>query len=169
MAPAVKHADHDYIVARHERYIEAYCSGSAERMMEFMDKEDFKYSDFGQHIHLEARFKSTPQSSGSSICSLTTSTGGQREGMSHSTVKDQFAHTFLNFHDLKIKTLSLYGHKHFTAWEWVITCKPALGQGGKRLSKEEAPPAKLIGCTLMWWNDEDKIVKNHDYTHVREP
>ncbi|MCJ1248640.1 hypothetical protein MMC30_005858 [Trapelia coarctata] len=141
MAPAVKHSDHDFIVARHERYVEAYRSGSAERMMEFMDKEVFKYSDFG----------------------------GQREDMSHSTVKDQFTHTFSNFHDLKIKTISLHGHKHFTAWEWVITCKHALGQDGKRMSKEEAPPKKLIGCTLMWWNDKDKIVKNHDYTHAREP
>lgn len=52
------------------------------------------------------------------------------------------------------------------AWEWVITCKHVLGHDKKRLRKEEAPPKKVIGCTLMWWNDKDK---NHDYTHEREP
>jgi hypothetical protein len=48
MAPGSKHADHDYIVARQERYIEAWRSGSPENVMEFMDKDDFNYSNFGQ-------------------------------------------------------------------------------------------------------------------------
>lgn len=89
--------------------------------------------------------------------------------MSCSSVKQQFEHTFSNFHDQKIKTISLHGHEHFTAWEWAATCKPALQHDGKRLSKEEVPPSKLIGCTLMWWNDKDKIMKNHVSTQVREP
>ena len=100
---------------------------------------------------------------------MLTCAGGQREEMSHSTVKDQFEHTFSNFHDLEIRTVSLHGHKRFTAWEWEITTKPALGGDGQRLAVEEATPMKLIGCTLMWWNDKDKIVKNHDYTHARDP
>lgn len=58
--------------------------------------------------------------------------------------------------------------RHFTAWEWTITCKHALGTDGERLSREEGPAKKLMGCTLMWWNDEDKIVRNHEYTQVRE-
>jgi hypothetical protein len=48
IAPGGKHADHDYIVARQERYIEAWRSGSPEKVMEFMDKGDFNYSNFGQ-------------------------------------------------------------------------------------------------------------------------
>lgn len=48
MAPADKHADHDYIVARQERYVEAWCSGSPERIMEFMCDKELKYSNFGQ-------------------------------------------------------------------------------------------------------------------------
>lgn len=77
--------------------------------------------------------------------------------MSRSTVKEQFEHTFLNLHGLKIETILLHGHRYFTAWEWVLECRPALQHDGKRLSKEEAPPGKLTGCTLMWWNDKDKI------------
>lgn len=46
--PTTRHPDHEYIVARHDRYIEAYNSRSVERMMEFMDEEDFVYSDFGE-------------------------------------------------------------------------------------------------------------------------
>ena len=51
MAPATKHKDpdHAYIVARQERYIEAWRSGSQERVMEFMDKDNFNFSDFSQY------------------------------------------------------------------------------------------------------------------------
>ena len=93
--------------------------------------------------------------------------GATAEGLSHSKVEDLFRSTFDNVHDLKLETRSLHGDKSFTAWEWVITCKAALHPDGWRLKREEAPPKKLIGCTLMWWNDEDKITKNHDYTHER--
>jgi hypothetical protein len=50
-----------------------------------------------------------------------------------------------------------------------MPCEAGLGPDGKRLSKEESRPVKLIGCTLMWWNDKDKIVKNHEYMQGREP
>ena len=47
MVLASKPADHDYVVARQERYIEAWRSGSPERIMEFRDSEDLTYSNFG--------------------------------------------------------------------------------------------------------------------------
>ena len=47
MPPSTKESDYDHIVARQKRYVEAYNSGSAERMMEFMDRESLVYSDFG--------------------------------------------------------------------------------------------------------------------------
>ncbi|MCJ1267764.1 hypothetical protein MMC22_007650 [Lobaria immixta] len=140
MAPTATHADHEYIVARQQRYIEAWSTGSAEKTMEFMDKEDFGYSNFGI----------------------------QQENLPHAVVKDLFTHSFSDHHDVKLKTRSLHGHKHFTAWEWSMTFKFAKGPDGKRLSKEEARPQKLIGCTLMWWNDQDKIIRNHEYMQVRE-
>lgn len=43
-----KHKDHDYVVARQERYIETYRKGDPKAMMEWMDLEDFEYSDFGK-------------------------------------------------------------------------------------------------------------------------
>lgn len=76
--------------------------------------------------------------------------------------------TLSNFHDLKIETCSLHGHKHFTVWEWSITYKHAVGSDRRRLSKEEVMPKKLVGCTLMWWDDGVKIVKNHEYVQVKD-
>lgn len=59
---------------------------------------------------------------------------------------------FAGMHDLNIKTLSVHGHKDFTAWEWEINYQPAVeAENGKRLSKEEAIAKRLVGCTLMWW------------------
>lgn len=75
---------------------------------------------------------------------------------------------FSNFHDLEIETRSLHGHKHFTAWEWTITCKHAVGADGGNLSREKVVPKRLVGCTLMWWDDRDMIVRNHEYVQVRE-
>ena len=41
------HPDHDHMHARHQRFVDAWVSHSAERIMEFMDKDDFNYSTFG--------------------------------------------------------------------------------------------------------------------------
>ena len=30
-----------------------------------------------------------------------------------------------------------------------------------------APPKKLIGCILMWWNNDDKIIRNHEVGQIR--
>ena len=47
MASLEKHADHDYIVERQERYAEAWRSLDPERIMSFMDPKDLSYSGFG--------------------------------------------------------------------------------------------------------------------------
>ena len=46
MAPAHNHADHGYIVARQERYVEAWRSVFPEKTMEFIEKDDLDYSNF---------------------------------------------------------------------------------------------------------------------------
>lgn len=46
MHSATKHSDHDHIVTRQEKYIEAWRSGLPERIMEFMHSEDLTYSNF---------------------------------------------------------------------------------------------------------------------------
>ncbi|KAL8712552.1 MAG: hypothetical protein Q9225_006913 [Loekoesia sp. 1 TL-2023] len=140
MAVSLKHAEHDYIVARQERYMDTYRKGDAKKMMEWMDPDEFVYSDIT----------------------------GNQTGLKHGKVHSAFQQTFADYHDLEVKTLSLHGHKNFTAWEWLITYKPAKDQHGARLAKEHTPPKKAVGCTLMWWKN-DKIVKNHDYYQPRDP
>lgn len=63
----------------------------------------------------------------------------------------------------------MHGHKHFTAWEWIATCKPLVGADGTKVSKEEGILTKVVGCTLAWWDDDDKMVRNHDYWRVPGP
>lgn len=54
-------------------------------------------------------------------------------------------------------------------WEWTITCRPKKCiKTGKHLTKDEAPHKRLLGCSLMWWDDDDKIVRNHDYSQMSD-
>ena len=46
---------------------------------------------------------------------------------------------------------------------------PAKGEDGKKLTEAEAEPKRLIRCSLQWWSDDDKIVKNRDYVQMRDP
>ncbi|KAI9648097.1 hypothetical protein NHQ30_002726 [Ciborinia camelliae] len=136
-----KHNDHDHIMKRLDGYIKAYRKGDTEAIMKFYHPDNFVYSDFST---------------------------SNRQLMGLEEVASHYTHTFNDFHDLQIRTLSVHGHKDFTAWEWEISCKPAIDQEtGKRLAKEEAELKKLVGCTLMWWED-DKIVRNHDYVQLKE-
>ena len=48
MPLVINHSDEDYIVARQERYIEAWRSGSPERIKKFMHSDDFTYSNFSR-------------------------------------------------------------------------------------------------------------------------
>jgi len=72
--------------------------------------------------------------------------------MTHSNIKDLLAKNETDFHDIEIRTRSVHGHRYFTAWKYIITCKPALNLAERRLKEEEASQNKVFGCTLMWWN-----------------
>ena len=69
-------------------------------------------------------------------------------------------------------SLSVNGHKYFTAWEWEVTFNYVRPM--QEVANEEAfgqamadgRSMRMVGVSLMWWNDEGKIVKNHDYTKV---
>ena len=60
MAAPKKNVDHDYIVARQEKYLAAYRSGSSKAMMEWMDPENLIYSDFGTYTPARTDLPSTP-------------------------------------------------------------------------------------------------------------
>ncbi|TID12798.1 hypothetical protein E2P81_ATG09750 [Venturia nashicola] len=134
------HEEHQHISARLDDYIKAYSSGNAEAMMKFYHPTNFVYQDLSTN----------------------------NPAIERQEFEDQYKRTFASMHDFNIKTLSVHGHKDFTAWEWEIICRPAIeAETGMKLSKEEATEKRLVGCTLMWWED-DLIVRNHDYVHLKE-
>ncbi|TGO36572.1 hypothetical protein BHYA_0121g00330 [Botrytis hyacinthi] len=136
-----KHGDHDHIMKRMDTYIKAYKKGDTEAIMKYYHPTNFVYSDF-----------STPNN--------------QLMGLSE--VESHYSKTFSDFYDLTITTASVHGHKDFTAWEWEITCRPAISpETGERLPKEKTELKKLVGCTLMWWED-DLIIRNHDYVQLKD-
>lgn len=85
-----------------------------------------------------------------------------KEGLSHSHLKELVARNNTDYHEMN------NGDKTFTAWEWVIKSRAAVGADGRRLKKEEAPLKKVVGCSHMWWNKDDKIVRNHEYQLLRD-
>ncbi|KAE9370874.1 hypothetical protein N431DRAFT_492880 [Stipitochalara longipes BDJ] len=67
---------------------------------------------------------------------------------------------------LSLKTIAINGTKDFTAWQWEWEfIKKAGGKSGfEDLDKgAEGQMLKMRGCSLTWWNEEDKVVKNCDY------
>ena len=161
MPTSQKHADHDYILARQERYIAAYLKGSPKAMMEWMDPEDFVYSDFSTSIKNLLHY-TTP------LLFANNPVASKQIDMKHDQVHSLIERAFTSFSDHNIKTIALNGHRDFTAWEWEITCRAVIDAEGRRVEGGEAELRKLKGCTLQWWNERDKIVRNHDYVHVVE-
>lgn len=69
---------------------------------------------------------------------------------------------------------SINGHKYFTAHEWEATFKyikemvEVSNEKAFGPEKADGRLMRMVGVSLMWWNDEGKIVKNIDYTKVLE-
>ncbi|ESZ96965.1 hypothetical protein SBOR_2647 [Sclerotinia borealis F-4128] len=159
-----KHGDHEHIMKRLDGYIKSYRSGDTEAIMKYYHPDNFVYSDFSVSSPLPSSiFTLSPPKTKTNPPGTPT-----RHLMTHDEVATHYTNTFTSFHDLQINTLSLHGHKDFTAWEWEISCKPAISlETGEPVQKEEAQARKVVGCTLMWWEGE-KIVRNHDYVQVME-
>jgi hypothetical protein len=85
-----------------------------------------------------------------------------------------FTNMYASCANLKVQTVSINGHKNFTTWEWNLTfnyVKPAAEAGGEEEFQADMADGrlmKMIGASVSWWNDEGKIVKNHDYAKVVE-
>jgi len=85
-----------------------------------------------------------------------------------------FTNMFTSCANFDLKTVSINGHKNFTTWEWNLTfnyVKPASEAAGEAEFQADMADGRLmrmIGVTVSWWNDEGKIVKNHDYAKVVE-
>ena len=76
--------------------------------------------------------------------------------------------------NLNMTTVSINGHKDCTSWEWNITFnyvkKMEEVASDKELGNLEVGGGllKMVGVSVTWWNDEDKIIRNHDYAKLVE-
>jgi hypothetical protein len=71
---------------------------------------------------------------------------------------------------LHVETISVSGSRDFTAWEWKMhfTKNEGLSEFAEINVKEskEGEMLVFVGVSLTWWNEEGKIVKNHDYARL---
>jgi len=76
--------------------------------------------------------------------------------------------------DLNMTTVSINGHKNCTSWEWNITFnyvkKMEEVANDKELGNLEVGGGllKMVGVSVTWWDEDDKIIKNHDYAKLVE-
>ncbi len=110
--------------------------------MDYIEPEEFEFSCFDQQSHasLFIHFQALTLAP----------TGLDKETLSHFDIRDLLAKNETDFHDIKFKTRSIHGHRYFTAWEYIISCKPIVNQAGRKWKEEEAPLKKGFGRTLMW-------------------
>jgi hypothetical protein len=81
---------------------------------------------------------------------------------------------FASCDNFTLTTRSVNGHKNFTTWEWEVTFNYV--KALKEMAKEQAlGPAmadgrliRMVGVSLIWWNEDGKIVKDHDYSKAVE-
>jgi hypothetical protein len=89
-------------------------------------------------------------------------------------LKAYFANMIEACDDMNMTTVSLNGDKSFTTWEWNITFKYVKKMdevaSDKELGNLEVGGGllKMVGVSVAWWNEEDKIIKNHDYAKLVE-
>jgi len=78
--------------------------------------------------------------------------------------------------NMVVTTKSISGHKYFTTWEWNLEFNfvkplPEVEATGDKEFKEMPPDGrlvKMVGCSVAWWDEKGKVVKNHDYAKTVE-
>ena len=148
-------------------YVDPWNNGSVDNIMSFFDKKELQFANHGWFPAIFRKENIVP----CFTLKYTTDSnvGKSTKTLNYDKVKEIFAGTTSDFHDLKLKTRSLHGQKRFTTWEWTIHCNVLKEDDGTVHEKAKAPGHKSVGCTLLWWNKDDKIVKLHEYMQVRDP
>lgn len=65
--------------------------------------------------------------------------------------------------DWVLTTRAVEAHEGFSVWEWAFECKMVKASPLMPDIKANGQTLKMIGASLTWWDEEGKIVKNHDY------
>ena len=71
---------------------------------------------------------------------------------------------------LKLTTLSVSGHKGFSAWEWNLEFSKEGESQWEEINNAndgKGSVIKMRGVSLTWWDKQgEKIIKNHDYARA---
>ncbi|OCK74129.1 hypothetical protein K432DRAFT_210440 [Lepidopterella palustris CBS 459.81] len=136
----------DFIAKRHAALQDTFNKCSLEEMLDFYAQEGLDYSDYGNlTLHMD-----------------------------HAKLRTFFLNMIKTCGDMTITTVSISGTKDFTVWEWNIEFN-SVGlmpddDGTKQFAARVADGrrVKMVGVSVSWWNAEEKIVKNNDYSKVVE-
>jgi hypothetical protein len=83
------------------------------------------------------------------------------------SLEEYYAEMVATFRNINIRTKSIGGSEHFTAWEWDLTMYALPSEAAAELDNKAknttGKEINMVGVSLMWWNSEGKIIKNHDY------
>lgn len=165
---ASSHADNEFITERQARYEKAYNAADVDTILSFMS-EGIEFCDYSN--------SPLPTSIQSPTITLTTPpplTGVGMLNLSKPAIHAFFTNMFASCANFDLQTVSISGHKNFTTWEWNLTfnyVRPASEAGGEaefQADMADGRLMKMIGVSVSWWNDEGKIIKNHDYAKVVE-
>ncbi|KAH7009543.1 hypothetical protein EDB80DRAFT_838283 [Ilyonectria destructans] len=87
--------------------------------------------------------------------------------LNRTSLEQYYAEMVATFRNINIRTKSISGSEHFTAWEWDLTMyelpSKAAADSDSKAKNTIGREINMVGVSLMWWNAEGKIIKNHDY------
>jgi hypothetical protein len=95
-------------------------------------------------------------------------------GLTKPQLLTYFSNMIAACENLEMTTVSLNGNKNFTTTEWNISFnyvkKIEEIANDKELGnlKVGGGPLRMVGVSLTWWNDEDKVINHHDYGKLVE-
>ncbi|KAF4634884.1 hypothetical protein G7Y89_g3217 [Cudoniella acicularis] len=130
--------DQAHIEERNARLVDCYNRGSVDDILDFMN-DDLDFSDFSLgRLHLNKAAARTFFEGLLAICA-----------------------------DMHLSTRSIAGYKGFTTWEWNLSFKylqSSAGTEGDIIAQmKHGEVVKMIGVTVIWWDNKDKVVTKHDY------
>lgn len=87
--------------------------------------------------------------------------------LNRTSLEQYYAKMMATCRNINIRTKSISGSEHFTAWEWDLTMyelsSEAVADPDFEAKNTGGREITMVGVSITWWNADGKIVKNNDY------
>lgn len=153
----------EHIAARTAKLAEAYNNKDISTALTMLVDNGLDYSDYGTSAPLSRRHHIASESP---FPPLTRFSGVNALNMTKAAFATFLHSIFDSLEYLHLKTIAINGTKDLTPWqwEWEFVKKAGGKTGFEDLDKGDAGQMlRVRGCSVTWWNEEDKVVKNCDY------